>query len=256
LRLSFSRAKATSPSARYPETVLPDNSDVDLAGARLTAQAFAGLVALAVVVGALLFVPAGTLRYPEAWVFLAVFFGSSLAVTLYLMRRDPKLLERRVKAGPAAEQRPQQRMIQGLASSSFLALIAVPALDHRFGWSHVPVPVVVAGEALVALGFLLVFLVFRKNSYASAVIEVGAEQKVIDTGPYAHVRHPMYAGALVLLAGIPLALGSFWGLLVLVPFTAVIAWRLLDEEAFLVRELPGYAAYQSKTRYHLIPFIW
>jgi len=224
--------------------------------AALKSQAWLGLGALAAVVGALVFSVAGTLRYPEGWVFLALFFGSSLAVTLYLMRRDPKLLERRVKAGPAAEQRPRQRTIQLLASCVFLAILAVPALDHRFGWSHPPLAVVVAGDFLVAVGFLLVFLVFRANSYASAVIEVGAAQKVIDTGPYALVRHPMYAGALVLLAGIPLGLGSFWGLLVLAPFTAVIAWRLLDEEAFLLQQLPGYAAYRNKVRFRLIPFVW
>src|SRR5262249_11271043 len=224
--------------------------------AALKSQAFLGLGALMAIVGVLVFVVAGTIRYAEAWVFLATFFGASLAVTLYLMRRDPKLLERRVKAGPVAEQRPRQRVIQQLASSAFLAILAVPALDRRFGWSHVPLLVVIAGDVLVACGFLAVFLVFRENSYASAVIEVGAEQKVIDTGPYGLVRHPMYAGALVLLAGIPLALGSLWGLLVLVPFAAVIAWRLLDEEAFLMQQLPGYAAYRNKTRYRLIPFVW
>jgi protein-S-isoprenylcysteine O-methyltransferase Ste14 len=114
----------------------------------------------------------------------------------------------------------------------------------------------VAGDILVSLGFLVVFLVFNENSYASAVVEVGAEQKVIDTGPYALVRHPMYAGALVLLAGIPPALGSFWGLLVLAPFAVVIAWRLLDEETVLVQQLSGYADYRARTRYRLIPFVW
>jgi protein-S-isoprenylcysteine O-methyltransferase Ste14 len=222
----------------------------------LKTQAWLGLAALAAVVGVLLFGVAGTLRYAEAWGFLGTFFGAALAVTVYLMRRDPKLLERRVKGGPVAEQRPRQRVIQRLASCAFLAILAVPALDHRFGWSHVPVPVVVAGDGLVALGFLVVFLVFRENSYASATVEVGAEQKVIDTGLYAWVRHPMYAGALLLLAGIPLALGSFWGLLVLAPFAAVIVWRLLDEESFLVQQLPGYAAYRSQTPYRLIPFVW
>jgi len=224
--------------------------------AALRSQAFLGLIALAAIVAALVFGAAGTVHYAEAWVFLGTFFGSSLAVTLYLMKRDPQLLQRRVSGGPAAEQRPRQRIIQGLASGVFLAILAVPALDHRFHWSRVPLSVAAAGDVLVALGFLAVFLVFRENSYASAVIEVGAEQKVIDTGPYALVRHPMYAGALVLLAGIPLALGSWWGLLVLPPFAAVIAWRLLDEEAFLLQQLPGYAAYRRKTRYRLIPFVW
>jgi protein-S-isoprenylcysteine O-methyltransferase Ste14 len=226
------------------------------ASASVERRAWLGLLALAVVVGGLVFAVAGTLRYPEAWAFLGTFFGASLAITSYLMRRDPKLLERRVAAGPVAEQRPKQRVIQGLASAAFLALLAVPALDHRFGWSRVPPVIVAAGDVLVAVGFLAVFLVFRENSFASSVIEVGAEQKVVDTGPYALVRHPMYAGALVLLAGVPLALGSFWGPLVLGPFVAVIVWRLLDEETFLRQQLPGYAAYAGKTRYRLIPFVW
>jgi protein-S-isoprenylcysteine O-methyltransferase Ste14 len=226
------------------------------ASAALELQALLGLGALAAIVGSLLFGAAGTLRYPEAWGFLGVFFGCSLAITLYLGKRDPKLLERRVKAGPVAEPRPRQRLIQRLASGAFLAILAVPALDHRFGWSRVPVLVVVAGELLVAAGFFFVFLVFRENSYASAVVEVGAEQKLIDTGPYALVRHPMYGGALVLLAGVPLALGSFWGLLLLVPFIAVLASRLRDEESLLLEQLPGYAAYRDRVRYRLIPFVW
>jgi protein-S-isoprenylcysteine O-methyltransferase Ste14 len=231
-------------------------SGTEQSSTSLKIQAFAGLGALAAVVGTLLFVAGGTLRYVEAWIFLATFFGASLAVTLYLMRHDPELLARRVKAGPVAEARPRQRTIQRLASGAFLAILAVPALDHRFGWSRVPWTVAVAGDVLVAAGFVIVFRVFRANSYASAVIEVGAAQRVIDTGPYAVVRHPMYAGALVLLAGIPLGLGSFWGLLTLAPMAAVIIWRLLDEEALLVRELPGYAAYRDKTRYRLIPLVW
>lgn len=172
------------------------------------------------------------------------------------MRYDPSLLARRVKAGPVAEQRLRQRVIQALASGAFLAILVVPALDRRFGWSRLPFAISVAGDALVALGFVVVFRVFKENSFASAVIEVGAEQKLIATGPYAIVRHPMYAGALVLLAGVPLALGSLWGLLVLLPFTAVIVWRLLDEESALFDELPGYTAYCRRIRYRLIPFVW
>ncbi len=224
--------------------------------AALRIQALLGLAALAAIVGALLFLVAGTLFYVEAWIFLATFLGASLGVTLYLMRRDPALLARRVKAGPVAEQRPRQRVIQALASGAFLCLLAVPALDHRLGWSHLPAAVVALGEALVAAGFVVVFRVFRENTYASAVIEVGAQQRVIDTGPYAVVRHPMYAGALVLLAGVPLALGSLWGLLALAPMAAVIVWRLLDEEVVLTAQLAGYAAYCAKTRYRLIPHVW
>ena len=224
--------------------------------AHLKAQAVAGLAALAVVVGVVLFGAAGTFRYPAAWQFLVVFFGSSLAITLYLMKHDPQLLARRVRAGPVAEQRPRQRLIQAIASAAFIAVIAVPALDRRFGWTQLGAPLVILGDVAVAVGFVIVFLSFRENSFASAVIEVGAAQKVIDTGPYAIVRHPMYAGALLLVAGIPPALGSLAGLIAFVPFAAAIIWRLLDEEAFLTAQLPGYAAYTRKTRYRLIPFVW
>ena len=222
----------------------------------LERQAFLGLGALAAVVGGLLFAVAGTVRYTEAWIFLGTFFGASLAVTLYLMRRDPKLLERRVKAGPVAEQRPRQRLIQALASCAFLAIIAAPALDHRLGWSRVPPAVVAAGDLLVAFGFLVVFRVFKENSYASAVIEVGAEQKVIDTGPYALVRHPMYAGALLLLAATPPALGTLVALPLVAALAAVLVARIVDEERLLSAELPGYRDYCREVRHRLVPHVW
>jgi len=226
------------------------------AESKLVAKAFLGLAQLTAILGIVVFAAAGTVRYVEAWIFLAVFVGASLAITLYLMRRDPALLARRVSAGPAAEKRGAQKIIQILASAAFLSVIVVPALDHRYGWSHVPLALVVLGELLVGVGFLVVFAVFKENSFASAVVEVGAEQRVIDTGPYAWVRHPMYSGALVLLAGIPPALGSFWGLVTLVPFAAILVWRLLDEEEVLAKQLAGYEAYRAKVRYRLIPHIW
>jgi protein-S-isoprenylcysteine O-methyltransferase Ste14 len=215
-----------------------------------------GLAQLVVVIGLLLFVPAGTLRFVEGWVFLAVFFGASLAITVYLAKADPALLERRTQAGPAAEKERSQKIIQGFASLAFVSTVVVPALDRRCHWSHAPLPAVIAGDTLVALGFLHVFLVFRENTFTSSVIEVAAQQRVIDTGLYALVRHPMYLGGLVLIAGVPLALGSLVGLATIVPFAGVIVWRLLDEERFLVSRLAGYAAYRDKVRYRLIPHVW
>jgi protein-S-isoprenylcysteine O-methyltransferase Ste14 len=229
---------------------------MDEASRKLRRKAIQGLAQLTVVMGIAVFVPAGTWRYLEGWAFLFAFAGCSVVITRYLMKNDPKLLQRRVEAGPGAEKRTSQKVIQIFASVAFLSVIIAPALDHRFSWSRVPWWTVVAGDALVVLGFWIVFLVFRENSFTSAVIEVDAEQRVIDSGPYAHVRHPMYAGALLLLAGIPLALGSWWGLLTLVPFTGIIAVRLLDEERFLSKDLPGYAAYREKIRYRLIPRVW
>ena len=222
----------------------------------LNLKAIAGLLNLVVILAAVLFLSAWTLKYWQAWVFLAVFSGSVLAITMYLMKNDPHLLERRVQAGPVAEKQKLQQIIQSLASVSFIAIFIVSALDHRFGWSTVPVWINLLGDFLVALGLLIVFFVFKENTYTSAVIEVGAEQKIVTTGPYAFVRHPMYLGALIMLLGVPLALNSLWGLVALIPITLVIIWRLVDEEQFLAKELSGYTNYQNKVKYHLIPFIW
>ncbi|MBV9947128.1 MAG: isoprenylcysteine carboxylmethyltransferase family protein [Myxococcales bacterium] len=215
-----------------------------------------GIANLALVLGLAIFGAAGTLRFAEGWVFLSLFVAASLAVTIYLARRDPALLQRRTQAGPVAERERTQKIIQSLAGVAFLWTVILPALDHRFGWSRAPWPLVLAGDALVILGFLIVFLVFRENTFTSSVIEVAAEQRVVSSGPYALVRHPMYAGALVLVAGIPLALGSLVGLATWPPFVAVVVWRLLDEERFLVERLPGYAAYRERTRWRLIPRVW
>jgi protein-S-isoprenylcysteine O-methyltransferase Ste14 len=172
------------------------------------------------------------------------------------MRNDPSLLPRRVKAGAMAEKISSQKIIQVFASAAFVMTIALPAFDHRFGWSFVPAYAMVTGEALVMLAFLTVFRVFKENSYTSGIIEVGAEQEVISTGPYAVVRHPMYAGALILLCGVPLALGSWWGLLTLVPMTIVLVWRLVDEERFLAYNLVGYSEYRDRVRFRLVPLVW
>jgi protein-S-isoprenylcysteine O-methyltransferase Ste14 len=224
--------------------------------AALYRRAVGGLLALIVILGAALFIPAGTTSYWQAWVFLGVFFTCVVAITVYLMRNDPKLLERRVNAGPVAEQEPTQKIIQLLASLSFIAIFIVSALDHRFGWSAVPPYAVALGDVLVALGFYFVLLVFRTNTYAAGTIEVEPGQCVISTGPYALVRHPMYGGALIMLLGIPLALGSWWGLLTIIPMAFVLVWRALDEEAFLVKNLPGYAEYRDHVKHRLVPLIW
>jgi protein-S-isoprenylcysteine O-methyltransferase Ste14 len=211
---------------------------------------------LALVVGVLLFAAAGTLHYWQAWQFLAVFFGAALAITAYLAEHDPALLRRRLAGGPTAEPETGQKIIMVFASMGFLGLLLVPALDHRFGWSSVAVPAVIAGDILIAAGFAMVLSVFKENTFASARIEIAEKQQVVTTGPYALVRHPMYAGAFLYLLGMPLALGSYWGLLALIPMTAVIVWRLFDEEALLARGLPGYADYLRSVRWRLIPGIF
>ena len=208
--------------------------------ASLNIRAFGGLLFLLLVMAALLFIPAWTLDYWQAWTFLAAYFASSLAITLYLIRNDPKLLERRMRGGPSAEKETSQKIIIFLASLGFIGLIVLPALDYRFAWSHMPPYVALAGDVLVVLGWLAIFLVFKENTFTCATIELSPNQKVISTGPYALVRHPMYAGALVMLLGIPIALGSWWGLLIIVAMMPALIWRLIDEERFLARNLPGY----------------
>jgi len=222
----------------------------------LAAKAWISLAALVAVMGAILFSAAGTARYWHGWAYLAVFAAQAALVTLYLLRRDLALLERRMRGGPAAEERPAQRIIMLFASLGFVTVLLVPGLDHRFGWSRVPIPLVVAGDVLVAVGFYLIFLVYRENTYTSATIEVAADQRVISTGPYALVRHPMYAGGTVYLIATPLALGSYWGFVPIAIMLPFLIWRLFDEERLLSAMLPGYADYQKRVRYRMIPHVW
>jgi protein-S-isoprenylcysteine O-methyltransferase Ste14 len=215
-----------------------------------------GFAALLAVMGLAIFVPAGEVDFWQGWVLLGVFGGASGLITAWLWRHDKALLERRVKAGPGAESEPGQNAIQGLASIVFLSVLAVPGLDHRFGWSHVPLGMVLVGDALTAIGFLVVFLVFRQNTFTAGTIEVAEGQRVIDTGPYAVFRHPMYSGALVMFVGMPLALGSWWDLLASAGLLPVLVMRLLSEERFLTAHLDGYADYLGRVRQRLVPLIW
>jgi protein-S-isoprenylcysteine O-methyltransferase Ste14 len=161
-----------------------------------------------------------------------------------------------MSGGPFAEKEPAQRIIMFLASFGFIALLVEPALDHRFGWSDLPAYLVVGGDSVMLLGWLGIFVVFRENSFASATIESVKDQRVISTGPYAWVRHPMYATALVMLLGIPLALGSWWGVMIVILIVPALIWRLTDEERFLLQNLPGYPEYRGRVRYRLLPFVW
>jgi len=202
--------------------------------------------------GLLIFIPAGTVAYWQAWAYLVIFFGSSLLITLYLMRKDPALLRRRVAAGPTKETTLPQRIVMYLASLAFIALLVVPALGHRFDWLVVPAYVELAGDVFVAVCFYVQFLVFKENTFASATVEIARDQRVIATGPYAFIRHPMYAGALLLFIGTPLALGSYCGLVAFFVVLPVLIWRLLDEEKLLANELPGYTDYCARVRWRLI----
>jgi protein-S-isoprenylcysteine O-methyltransferase Ste14 len=213
-------------------------------------------VVLLLAISALIFLVAGTLTYWQAWTFLGVYFAASLGITVYLMKYDPALLARRMSGGPRAETEATQKIIMSLTSLGFVGLLLIPALDRRFAWSHMSPEAALVGDALVAAGFVIVFLVFKENTYSLAMIELAPEQKVISSGPYALIRHPMYFGGLIMLAGIPVTLGSWWGLLVFLVLTPALIWRLIDEEKFLARNLPGYLEYQNKVRYRLLPFVW
>src|SRR5215467_2012639 len=215
----------------------------------------ANLVTLAILL-ACLFAPAGTWNYWQAWAFVAVFGVSSQALGIYFLIHDRKLVERRMKIGPAAEQRPAQKIISALFLLGFVGFVVLPAFDHRFGWSPVAPVLSIFANAIIVLSFVLFFLVMKSNSYAASTIQVEEEQTVVSTGPYAYVRHPMYSGALLLVAAMPLALGSWLSVLLIVPFIPVLVWRILDEEDFLRKNLPGYAEYMRRVRYRLIPRVW
>lgn len=205
---------------------------------------------------AVLFWPAGTFDYWQAWVFLAVFIAATIIPSIYLAVRHPDALARRMNAGPAAETRPAQRIIVTLIFTLAVATFVLSALDHRFGWSPVPTWLVIIGDVLVAVGLGIAQLVIVQNNYAGASVRVEADQPLVSTGLYGLVRHPMYTGAAIMMLGTPLALDSLWGLLGVLASAPVIAARIRDEERMLVEELPGYREYQDTVRFRLVPYVW
>lgn len=205
---------------------------------------------------AVLFWPAGTFDYWQAWVFLAVFIATTILPSIYLAVRRPDALARRMRAGPTAETRPAQRIIMTLTLTLVVATFVLSALDHRFGWSQVPIWLVIAGNVLVAAGLSVAQLVVVQNNYAAATVRVEADQPLVSTGLYGVVRHPMYTGAAVMMIGTPLALDSLWGLLGVAASAPVIVARIRDEEQMLTEELAGYPQYRTRVRYRLVPYLW
>jgi protein-S-isoprenylcysteine O-methyltransferase Ste14 len=204
----------------------------------------------------LLFWPAGTLNYWQAWVFIAVFTATTIVPSIYLAVKNPAALARRMKAGPLAETRIVQKLVIVATMLAVVAVLVVSAIDHRFGWSHVPTPVVVLGNVMVAVGLAFAQLVVIQNGYAAATITVEADQPVVSTGVYGLVRHPMYVGALIMMVGTPLALDSYWGLLATILAVPILALRIEDEEKMLRQELDGYDEYTKKVHYRLVPGVW
>ena len=205
---------------------------------------------------ALIFIPAGTFQYWQGWVYVATWIMVGTAYTVYVARYDPALLKRRTEAGISHEKEPAQKIIISFLFAAFPALLVLPALDHRFGWSSVPWFASAFGDALLAFSFYIFYLVSKVNTYAAANVRVEEGQKVISTGMYGFVRHPMYFGTLFLLVGTPIALGSWWSLLVVPVFIPILVVRILNEEKVLARDLPGYVEYMQKVRYRLVRHIW
>lgn len=214
----------------------------------------AGRVLLAIpLLMMILFLPAGTWAYWEAWVYLVILLVPMSLVLIYLLRNNRELLERRMRM---REKEAEQGTIVLISIIYYLLVFMLPGLDKRLGWSAAPLALVVAAQAIVLLSYGLVFLVFRENSYASRVVEVEQQQTVIDSGPYAVVRHPMYVGVILMFVFSPLALGSYWAMLPALLIVPLLMARIRSEEKVLVRDLPGYAEYMQQVKYRLIPGVW
>lgn len=206
-----------------------------------------------VFLGLLTLLPAGTFNYWQVYVYIAVLIIPMIFVLFYFLKNDPQFLERRTRA---REKEKAQIIIQITFSLIFLSGFIVSGLDRRFGWSSIPFYIVLLADVVILLGYLIIFFVFKQNRYASRVVEVDNNQKVISTGLYSVVRHPMYLGVLVMFIPVPIALGSYWGLIPMATIPFALVLRILNEETVLIRELPGYKEYCQKTKYRLIPFIW
>ncbi len=221
----------------------------------LILQSIATFVIGVIALWVLLFLLAGTVNYWQAWVFALILMGLVTQQGIYLGIKDPELLERRKQVAAQGESTAEKLfIIVGFLANACLLILS--ALDRRFGWSHMSPWVSVGGDALLVLSFFLYYLVFRENSYAASSIKTFEGQKVISTGPYGVIRHPKYVGDLFLVIGIPLALGSWWGLVFVLITIPALAWRILDEEKLLRKDLPGYVEYTQKVRYRLVPYLW
>lgn len=221
-------------------------------GVQAAASSVLGLAVLAL----LLFLPAGTVNYWQAWAFIATTVAVTVFPTVYLTRANPAALQRRMHGGPLAEGRTLQKVVITGAFAALIGMLVFSAYDHRMHWSSVPGWVSVLGDVLVAVGLGIAMLVVIQNSYAAATVTVESGQTLVSSGVYKHVRHPMYVGNLVMMIGIPLALGSYWGLLFVIGGQAVIVLRILDEEKLLTEELPGYRDYTQRVRYRMLPYVW
>ncbi len=197
--------------------------------------------------------PAGTFNYWQVYTYFAVILIPMIFVLKYFLKNDPKFLERRTKI---AEKEKQQKLIQWINLPVFISAFIIPGLDKRFGWSDIPAVIIIGTDAVILAGYIIIFLVFRENSYASRIVEIDTGHKVISTGPYNIVRHPMYIGVLIMYLPTPMALGSYWGLIPMALLPVTLVLRILNEEKVLRENLEGYDEYCQKTKYRLIPYVW
>ena len=223
---------------------------------KLAIKTILGFMNLFIMMGLSIFVPAGTLYYNQAWWYVTIFFGGITIITVYIFINDKNLLQSRLKVGSVSEQRKNQKIIQGLASLGFIGMYIISGFDQRFHWSDLPSWLSLSSDIMIIIAMVFLFIIFRKNTFLSATIEVKSNQYVIADGPYAVVRHPMYSAAILLFLFTPLALGSVWALLTLPLMMMVLVLRCLDEEAALKSDLVGYKEYCNQLRYRLIPYIW
>lgn len=206
-----------------------------------------------ILIGLNFFLPAGSIKFWEAWVYMGILFTPMIFVLIYLLKKDPELLERRMKI---KEKEEPQKVFVKLSILVFFIAFIIPGFDYRFEWSEVPFIVIIIADLFIFIGYLLFFLVLKENTYASRIIEVEKGQKVISTGPYAIIRHPMYVAALTMYILSPLALGSYWAVLAILPLPVLVIFRIKNEEKILIDKLPGYREYTQKVKYRLIPYIW
>ena len=208
---------------------------------------------LPVFLGLLIFIPAGTFNFWQVFLYFAILVVPMIFVLFYFLKNDPKFLERRTKY---KEKEKQQALIAILSTVVFLAGFIITGLDHRFAWSLVPIHITIVADIIILLGYLVIFFVFKQNSYASRIIEVSEDQKVISTGLYRIVRHPMYLGVLIMFLPTPIALGSYWGLIPFAILPVTLVLRIFNEEKVLTENLKGYKEYCQITKFRLVPFVW
>ena len=220
---------------------------------KLLVEALAKFTCGLLLVGLLIFLPAGTLHYPYGWLLIGLLFGPMLIAGFVMLYKSPDFLKKRLDA---KEKQGTQKSVVAFAGLMFIAGFVVAGLDYRFGWSDMPTWVTITASILFLTAYALYAEVMRENAYLSRTIQVRENQKVIDTGLYGIVRHPMYSATLVLFLSMPLVLGSVYALAVFLVYPLLIAKRIRHEEEFLARELPGYRDYQQKVKYRLIPFVW